>query len=169
MSIGKFLEATVIYDSPDGRTVYRPWGARGPCYLVPAHKRRRFRIYSWVSFIVMFAMIVILPFTFGPSSLYIGIGAWLVGSYSAMAFLTLGLETTSPPPKPTPEQVNASLRNVGMGPRALVVFLCLGVVMTLASVAVLLAGSILVGILGTAFFGLGTFVFWKRLRAMKTK
>jgi hypothetical protein len=165
MSIGKALEATVLYDAPDGRTVYRPWGARGPCYLVAPQARRRFVIYLRAWYGLLLVAIVVMPFAFGSNSIYIAITAWLFGSYGLMALLARGLPRTEPPPKPTPQQVQQALARIGFGRRTLLVLLALCLFMFIMSGVVLVAGFAWQGILGLVVFGLFSLVYIRQLRS----
>jgi hypothetical protein len=36
MDLGSAFEATLLYTAPDGRTIFRPWGKLGSCYLILA-------------------------------------------------------------------------------------------------------------------------------------
>ena len=164
MSVGKTLEATILYDVPDGRTVYRPWGRRGPCYLVTSRHRRRFAVYVRVWYGALFIVILVLPFMGGSRAVYVGLAGWLVGSYLFMALLCRGLPRADPPPLPTAEQLNASMARIGLGPRAIRGLFVLSVSMALMGVIVLILGFLWQGLLGALCFGLLAGVYYRRMR-----
>ena len=39
MNLTEIASNTLFYRAPDGRIVFRPWGARGPCYLLTETQR----------------------------------------------------------------------------------------------------------------------------------
>lgn len=166
MGLGRTLEATVIYDAPDGRAVYRPWGGRGPCFLVSPDNRWRFALYARVWYPLLLVLIWVLPFTFGPTGLFVGILGWMICSYVLMALLTIGLPTTHPPPTPTVEETNQALERVGISSRVIGLLMFGSLVMTVLSLLLFLTGFLWQGLLGGVSFGGLTAVYWHRRRSM---
>jgi hypothetical protein len=165
MQVGRFLEATMLYTGLDGRTVFRPWGAKGPCYLVGPADRRRFTRFISIYYGLLFLLILCVPFVFGPKAIFIGLGCWMVGFYMAFWFLARGLPTTTPP-LATPAERHAAIQTLTkqIGRPAVWIILGLSLLMLTLAIALLLAGQVLVGILGVITFGTSAtlMVWWLR-------
>jgi hypothetical protein len=166
MQLGAVLEATILYTAPDGRTVFRPWGAKGPCYLVNSKHRRRFALFVRIYYSLMLLLCLGVPFLFGPRAIYLAAALWTAGFYLAFWVLSRGLPKTEPPPRPTPAQRDASLKRLAgqLGTPALWLLLVMALVMVAAGIFVLVHGYILVGTVALVFFGgaAGVFAWWLR-------
>ena len=166
MQLGRLLEATILYDAPDGRTTFRPWGPRGPCYLVDTAARVRFRRFVRFYYGLLFAAILVVPFTLPIYAFYIVIAAWTIGYYVAFWFLSHGLPTIPPPPFPSAVERDQALRNLSkvMGKPVQWTVFALSVLMCGAAVFLLLKGFLWQGVLGLVVFGACTLVlgWWLR-------
>jgi hypothetical protein len=112
MNLGAAVEATILYRAPDGRTVFRPWGARGPCYLVEGSAGARLALFIRVYYAVLFVATIVLPFVAGVRGIYIACAVWGAGFYFAFWLFSRGLATTEPPPLPTQAERAEAIRRI---------------------------------------------------------
>jgi hypothetical protein len=169
MDIEKALEAIILYTASDGRKLFRPWGAKGPCYLVDTMANIKFRWFVRFYYSLLIISILIIPFMFGLRGLFIGLGAWMIGFHLASWALSRGLPKTDPPPIPTPDQRDAALANLTSlwGRPIILIFFVLSILMILASLVVIFAGNITIGIVGFVFSGATAVLFLWWLRKSK--
>jgi hypothetical protein len=113
----EFVARTIFYHVPDGRIVFRPWGTRGPCYLVTAEqKRTRARLQAFY-YALMIAVVSYGVMRLGTMKTFLVLVPLIVaGNYVLFWLFTRGLATTEPPPRPSPMEFREQMRQ---GNRAL--------------------------------------------------
>ncbi|MRW85807.1 hypothetical protein GJ698_17160 [Pseudoduganella sp. FT26W] len=131
MKILEFVALTFSPQLPDGRYVFRPWGARGPCYLLSAQQRAA---RAWIQLALYGAALGglwFLPLIADTmQDLVIFCVTFMLLNYVLFWLFSLGLPTTEKPPRPTPEQRRTAMaaisRSVGRPVlRVLLVISCL--------------------------------------------
>jgi hypothetical protein len=159
---------TLFYRAPDGRIVFRPWGPRGPCYLL-TEAQRRFRsrvqlVYYGVMLVAIYLGITRLG-TLKTFAMVLPVV--LVGNYLLFWLFSRGLPTTEPPPLPSPEHRRELIRrgNRAFGRPLLWTMLVLSLGMASAGVwAGWKTGQWTTAGTAGAFFGLCAAVFAWQLR-----
>jgi hypothetical protein len=118
MTVLEFVARTFSIQLPDGRYVFRPWGARGPCYLLSARQRAarawcQLALYGLALGALWFLPVV----TAATSNLVIFGVAFTLLNYVLYWLFSIGLPETEKPPRPTPEQRRTAMaahsRSVG--------------------------------------------------------
>jgi len=153
----------LFYRVVDGRIVFRPWGPKGPCYLLTESQRF---VRSWIQLIYICVLPAIIVFdvvditnirAFGLAAL-----AWALGNYVLFWFYSFGLSRTEPPAKPTREYTDSQLRqsNRSWGKLLPWVLFTLSSILAMLGVAIgVLGGPIDTSIETAVFFGLCAMVF----------
>jgi len=113
----EFVARTLFYHVPDGRIVFRPWGSRGPCYLVTAEqKRSRVRLQTGY-YAFMIAAVSYGVMNLGTAKTFLVLVPLIVaGNYLLFWVFSRGLATTEPPPRPSAAEFRDQMRQ---GNRAL--------------------------------------------------
>ena len=159
---------TLFYRPPDGRIVFRPWGTRGPCYLLSeAQRTSRARVqlaYYGLTLVAIYFGTLRLGtgLTFG-----VVLPLGLVGNYVLFWLFCRGLPRTEPPARPTPEYVREQLRqgNRAFGKPLLWVLLILSLLMVATGIwAGAVLGAWSTAVPAAAFFGACAAVFGWQLR-----
>lgn len=112
MTVLELVARTFSFQLPDGRFIFRPWGARGPCYLLSPRQRA---VRAWVQ--LAFYVLAIAALWFIPgitartrtSSLFVFAVAFLSLNYVLLWLFSIGLPKTDKPPTPKPEQRRTAL------------------------------------------------------------
>jgi hypothetical protein len=166
MNLGAAAEATILYRTPDGRTVFRPWGARGPCYLVEGAAGARLTRFIRVYYAAFFIAIIVLPFVVGVRGIYVAGAVWAAGFYLAFWVFSRGLPTTDPPPLPTRAEREEAIRRISgsVGKPVLWALTILSAFLSLSGVLVILATPGWTAWLPSLFFAACTAVFVYYLR-----
>ena len=166
MNLGAAAEATILYRAPDGRTVFRPWGTRGPCYLVEGAAGARLARFIRVYYAAFFLAILVLPFVAGIRGIYIAGAVWAAGFYLAFWVFSRGLPTTDPPPLPTPAERAAAIRRISasFGKPLLWALTILSALMALSGALVILTVPGWTAWMPSLFFAACTLVFAYYLR-----
>ena len=166
MNLGAAAEATILYRTSDGRTVFRPWGARGPCYLVEGPARARLARFIRVYYAAFFVAIIVLPFVAGVRGIYVAGALWAAGFYVAFWLFSRGLPTTEPPPPPTRVEREEAIRRISgsVGKPALWALTILSSLMALSGVLVILSAPGWTAWMPSLFFAACALVFAYYLR-----
>jgi hypothetical protein len=159
---------TLFYRAPDGRIVFRPWGARGPCYLVTESQRTVRARVQLVYYGLMLAAVYYGTLRLGTGLTFGAVlPVTLAGNYLLFWFYSRGLPTTPPPLPASKEYTREQARqgNRAFGKPLIWIMLILSVLMAVVG---LWAGS-RAHAWGTAvpavlFFGLCAAVFGWQLR-----
>lgn len=128
----EIVARTMFYHAPDGRVVFRPWGARGPCYLVTEEQRGARARVQLAYYGVMLIAIYYGTQRLGPGVTFGAIlPLTLGGNYILFWLFSRGLPTTDPPPRPSREYVREQLRqgNRAFGKPILWIMLVLSLLM----------------------------------------
>lgn len=105
MTILEFVARTFSPKTLDGRFIFRPWGASGPCYLLSPQQRS---VRAWIQ--LAFYILALATFWFLPeivattSGLVIFFVAFVLINYILFWLFSVGLPKTEKPPAPTAEQ-----------------------------------------------------------------
>jgi O-antigen/teichoic acid export membrane protein len=103
--------STIFYRAPDGRIVFRPWGARGACYLVTEAQRARFGKIQLAYYALMMLCIYFGVLRAGSLLTFaVILPAVTLGNYALFWLFSRNLPTTEPPPRPSPEYRRELLR-----------------------------------------------------------
>lgn len=171
MNILEFVAATFSARLPDGRYVYRPLGARGPCYLLsPRQRAVRARI-QLTSYAALLAAIALRPST-SLNSLMLIAACFLALSYLLLWLYTFGLDKTEPPAPMTREQRRSAVADQGraLGRPLLWILAIVSWLFALGGLSmVLLLGKWLSGLLCMLFFGACAAVFTWQLRLTRAE
>lgn len=105
MNILEFAAATFSPQLPDGRFVFRPWGPRGPCYLLSARQRTvrggmQLALYALTTAALFFVPIV----TAAMNNLIVFAVAFMLSNYVLYWLFSIGLPKIENPPPMTAEQ-----------------------------------------------------------------
>lgn len=156
MTVLEIVARTFSVQLPDGRLIFRPWGARGPCYLLTPQQRT---VRAWIQ--LAFYVLALAPILFAQGitssapSLITFVVAFTLLNYVLFWLFSIGLTKTEKPPAPIPEQrrtaIAAHSRSLG---RPLLW------VLAIASWLFTLAGGIMVLLLREWATGLLAFVFF---------
>ncbi|MEP6504610.1 MAG: hypothetical protein ABJD97_14825 [Betaproteobacteria bacterium] len=135
-----FVSNSLFYRTEDGRIVFRPWGPRGPVYLLTEGQRRTRARIQTAFYAALVAGVWTFPDWTSPKAFGIRIGAFLGASYLLYWLYSLGLPRTTAPPRPTREHTRRLMR--GALPRWLI-----GTFLALfgAALVTLVAALVLVG------------------------
>ena len=169
MNLTEAFATVLFYRAPDGRTVFRPWGKLGKCYLVNEVARRRLaRFFLAFSALMGITMIVVENLT-GLGVVFAVIPAiWLGGTYVTFWVFARSLPETEPPPPPPAayrdEVVRGYSRSLGKPllwtlEVASLLFVAVGIYI------ILVDGNWKTGLLPVAFFGWCAFTFARQLRS----
>lgn len=164
----EIVARTLFYRAPDGRIVFRSWGARGPCYLVTETQRRARARLQLAYYGLMLAAIYYGTLRLGSGVTFgVILPVTLVGNYALFWLFSRGLPTTDPPARPSKDDVREQLRqgNRAFGKPVLWIMLVLSLLMAVAG---LWAGARVnawsTAVPAAAFFGLCAAVFGWQLR-----
>ena len=98
MTLLEFVARTFSPRLPDGRLVFRPWGARGPCYLLSAKQRSIRALFQLVFYVVMVSALCanadIFVTASGPLIFF---AVFVLLNYSLYWLFTIGLPKTDRP------------------------------------------------------------------------
>lgn len=168
MNLTQVASGGIFYEAADGRIVFRPWGKRGPCYLLtPAQRLVRARIQlGYYGF--MLVVITLSTLRLGSVRTFaIALPAILAGNYLLFGLFARGLPTTDPPGPPPPGYTNELIRrhNRAFGKPLLWVMFTLSLLMAAAGVwAGLRTGAWRISVLSGGFFGLCAAAFAWQLK-----
>jgi hypothetical protein len=168
MSLTQVAAGTMFYPTPDGRIVFRPWGRKGPCYLLtPAQRdaRARWQLAYWALMLVAIVGVMNRAPRLGPT--LATLAAVILGNYALLWAFARGLPLTDPPSPPTKEYRDHLLSQHAraFGRPMLWIMLALSVGMSLlGAVAGISASRWDVAALAGGFFGLCAGVFGWQLR-----
>jgi len=105
MIVLELVARTFSFQLQDGRFIFRPWGARGPCYLLSPQQRA---VRAWVQLAFYGLAIATLWFFPGITIRATGLFAFAVAfallNYALFWLFSIGLPKTDKPPTPTPER-----------------------------------------------------------------
>lgn len=153
----ELVARTFSFQLEDGRFIFRPWGARGPCYVL-SHRQRSVRAWLQLAFYVLaLTLLWLVPgITASPSGLVTFGVAFAILNYILFWFFCIGLPKTDKPPTPTPEQrrtaIAAHSREVGR-PLLLVSAVVSWLFALTGGALALLFQEWIIGLLGLALFG----------------
>lgn len=172
MTLLEFVARTFSPQLPDGRYIFRPWGAGGPCYLLSEQQRAARAWVQLAFYCLAIGALSFFPFlTVATANLVAFVVTFTLFNYVLYWLFSIGLPKTEKPPRPTPEQRRAALaahsRSVG---RPLIwVFLIGSLLLVLAGGAIaLLLGEWATGLLCILFFGACAAAFtWQLLLAAR--
>jgi hypothetical protein len=110
MTVIEIVARTFSIQLPDGRLIFRPWGGRGPCYLLSQQQRT---VRAWVQ-LIFYASAVssiwLFPDIIGSTSgLITFFVTFTLGNFVLFWLFSIGLPETDKPPPLTPEQRQAAL------------------------------------------------------------
>jgi hypothetical protein len=104
MNLVDRVSHTLFYPAQDGRIVFRPWGRRGPVYLLTeAQRRTRSRIHLGFHAACVVAIPWSDPASLSAAACAIAFAGFLAASYLLHWLYSLGLPRTTVPPTPSPE------------------------------------------------------------------
>jgi len=104
MSVIELVARTFSFQTEDGRFVFRPWGARGPCYLL-SKQQRLARAWIQLAFVSLcIAAIAFVPGLTGTFGLLVFFASTAALNYLLFWLFSVGLPTTDKPVTPSPEQ-----------------------------------------------------------------
>jgi hypothetical protein len=169
MSPTEVISNTIFFRAPDGRIVFRPWGPRGPCYVVTDQQRITRARIQLAYYCVVFLVIVISLGGISGTALFVGIlPAAVAGNYVLFWLFSRGLGTTEPP-KASPEYVQQLRRRNALAfGRPLLWLLLVGSVAfsAIGAVAALIGGPPFESVGAAVFFGACAAVFAWQLRKL---
>lgn len=157
MTALEIVARTFSVELPDGRFIFRPWGARGPCYLLSQQQRT---VRAWIQ--LAFYLMAVATFSFAPgnttstSHLVTFFVTFLLVNYVLYWLFSIGLPRTPPPPALSPEQRRTALASYSraLGRPLLWVFATGSWLFAAAGGAMaLLSGEWATGLLILGFFG----------------
>ena len=170
MSPTEITSNTIFFRAPDGQIVFRPWGARGPCYVVTDQQRIIRARIQLAYYCVVFLVIVISMGRISNTALFVGIlPVAVAGNYVLFWLFSRGLGTTEPPPKASPEYVQEQRRRNALAfGKPLLWLLLVGSVAfsAIGALAALLGGPLLEFGGVAVFFGACAAVFAWQLRKL---
>lgn len=166
----KLLEIVARTFSPqlqDGRFIFRPWGARGPCYLL-SQRQRSVRAWFQLSFYVLaLATFWFLPGIVASASGLITFAvAFVLLNYVLFLLLSIGLPKTDKPPTPTPlhQRTAMAAHSRELGRPLLCVLAVVSCLFALVGgAAALLLHKWATGLLGLVVFGTFAALFIRQL------
>jgi hypothetical protein len=170
MNLTEAFATILFYRAPDGRTVFRPWGRLGKCYLVDEAGRRRLtRFFLGFSALMIIAMVVVENLNGLGLVFALILPVWLGGIYAAFWVFARDLPETDPPLPPPPEYRDQVMRGYSrsLGKPLLwtlevasLLFVAVGLYLTLVD------GNWKSGLLPVAFFGWCAITFARQLRSL---
>lgn len=172
MNILEFAAATFSPQLPDGRFVFRPWGARGPCYLLSARQRTvrggmQLAFYALAAAALFFVPIV----TAAMNNLIVFAVAFMLSNYVLYWLFSIGLPKIENPSPMTAEQRRTVMTaySKSLGRPVLWVLLTISCLFVLAGGAIaVLTDEWWVGLLSMGFFGTCAAMFaWQLLLVAK--
>lgn len=172
MNILEFAAATFSPQLPDGRFVFRPWGARGPCYLLSARQRTvrggmQLAFYALAAAALFFVPIV----TAAMNNLIVFAVVFMLSNYVLYWLFSIGLPKIENPSPMTAEQRRTVMTaySRSLGRPVLWVFLTISCLFVLAGGAIaVLTDEWWVGLLAMGFFGTCAAMFaWQLLLVAK--
>lgn len=141
MKVLEFVARTFSPQLPDGRYIFRPWGAWGPCYLLSAGQRTA-RAWCQLGFyaVALAALWSYPPITVQTSNLVIFAVAFALFNYVLFWFFSIGLSVTEKPLRPTAEQRRTAMaaHSRSIGRPVLWVFLIISCLFAFAGGAIAL-------------------------------
>jgi hypothetical protein len=156
MSILEFVARTFSPQLPDGRFVFRPWGARGPCYLLTARQRTN---RAWVQLAYQILALTVLWPLLGAAGagqdLVLFAVAYAGLNYVLFGLFSIGLPRTEKPAPASAQQRRAALasHSRALGRPVLWIFVIVAWIFVLGSVLVIAGGDWLTGLLCMLVFG----------------
>lgn len=172
MNILEFAAATFSPQLPDGRFVFRPWGARGPCYLLSARQRTvrggmQLAFYALAAAALFFVPIV----TAAMNNLIVFAVVFMLSNYVLYWLFSIGLPKIENPSPMTAEQRRTVMTaySKSLGRPVLWVLLTISCLFVLAGGAIaVLTDEWWVGLLSMGFFGTCAAMFaWQLLLVAK--
>lgn len=172
MNILEFAAATFSPQLPDGRFVFRPWGARGPCYLLSARQRTvrggmQLAFYALAAAGLFYEPVV----TAAMNNLIVFAVAFVLTNYALYWLFSIGLPKIENPPPMTAEQRRTVMTaySKSLGRPVLWVLLTISCLFMLAGGAIaVLTDEWWVGLLSMGFFGTCAAMFaWQLLLVAK--
>jgi hypothetical protein len=170
MSILELVARTFAPPLPDGRFVFRPWGARGPCYLLTARQRAGRAWLQLALYLMMLASFWFVPeLALTWDGILVFFVAFVALNRLLYALFSIGLPKTDKPAPLSAEQRRAALasHSRGIGRPVLWIFLILCWVLILGGVLVVATGDTLSGLLCILFFGACAATFTRQLRLIR--
>jgi hypothetical protein len=164
MTILEFVAGTFSVQLQDGRIIFRPWGALGPCYLLSPPQRKRRAWVQLVFYVLAFSTFWVFPeMAAHPRSLLTFVVAFTLFGYLLFWLFSIGLPKTDKPPPMTREQRVAAiaLHSRALGRPLLWVF-------AIISWLFAVAGAVIAVLLGEWVTGAFVFVFGGASGAMCT-
>jgi hypothetical protein len=167
MTVLEFVARTFSPQLPDGRYIFRPWGARGPCYLLSAQQRAA-RAWIQLAFygLALGALWFFPLITVTTPNLVTFAVAFALFNYGLFRVFSIGLPKTEKPLRPTPEQrrTATAAHSRSVGRPVLWVFLIISYLFVFAGGAMaLLLDEWITGLLCLFFFGACAATFTRQL------
>jgi hypothetical protein len=170
MNLTEAFATILFYRAPDGRTVFRPWGKFGKCYLVDEAGRRRLaRFFLGFSALMMMAMIVVENLNGFRLVFVVIVPVWLGGIYAAFWAFARGLPETDPPLPPPPEYRAQVMRGYSRSLGKPLLWTLEVASLSFVGVGlyfILVDGNWKGGLLPVAFFGWCAITFGRQLRSL---
>jgi hypothetical protein len=162
-----FVERTALFQVPDGRRIFRPWGKWGPCYLVEDTERWRFRLGLSLSYVVLLALVTVAGTAGGVGWIWLVGVAWMGGQYALFWVLSRGLAVTDAPVLSN-DQRQALVREYSgsLGKKFLWTMLLASTLMSVVGLLFTMAGNLAVGLPAFLFFGVCAAVFACQIRLL---
>jgi hypothetical protein len=157
MTILEFVARTFSPQLPDGRYIFRPWGASGPCYLLSAQQRAS-RAWIQLAFygLALSALWFIPLITVTMPNLVTFAVAFASFNYVLFWLFSIGLPKTEKPLRPTPMQrrIAMAVHSQSIGRPVLWIFLIISCLFVFAGGAMALVfDEWITGLLCVFFFG----------------
>jgi hypothetical protein len=168
MTVLEFVARIFSPQLPDGRLIFRPWGASGPCYLLSAQQRAA-RAWIQLAFygLALAALWFVPVITVTTANLVAFAVAFALLNYVLFWLFSIGLPKTEKPLRPTLEQrrIAMAAHSRSVGRPVLWVFLIVSCLFVFAGGAIaLFLDEWLVGLLCLVFFGICAATFtWQLL------
>jgi len=158
MKLLELAAATFSARLPDGRFIFRPWGALGPCYLLTPRQRSN---RAWIQMLYYGAALMTLwfhPLYPVTREVIAGGVVFLVTGHLLHWLYTFGLAKTKPPPRMSREQRRQAMvehtRATGR-PLAWIQLIICSLFVLAGLMVSLLLGEWLAGLASVVFFGAG--------------
>jgi hypothetical protein len=105
MTVLELVARTFSIQLQDGRLIFRPWGARGPCYLL-SKRQRAIRAWLQLAFYALaLAALLFLPSVTATTAGLVSFAVtFALLNYVLFWLFSIGLPKTDKPPPQTPEQ-----------------------------------------------------------------
>jgi hypothetical protein len=164
MTVLELVARTFSVQLPDGRLVFRPWGARGPCFLLSQQQRESRAWLQLVFYGLAIAALWFFPAIIATTSGLVGfLVAFTLLNYGLFWLFSIGLPKTERPPPLTPEQRRMAMAAHSRALGQPLLWLLAGVSWVFA-----LAGGAMVMLLGEWATGLLVLVFFGACAALFT-